>query len=316
MDGGSAFRGAISACGKLNLGLRVLGRRDDGYHDLWSLMAPLRLCDRVTLTLSPLHSNDKVTGAAWQQPWSLATNEPTLPCDRDNLAWRAAEVFFLHYKLDPTAHRLVIYIEKKIPIGAGLGGGSADAAAVWHLLERAFAGRLAGAPPTPLDMARAVGADVPFCYASTPAVVTGLGEHLDPVPSLPSLPVVLVKPPFSVSTNEAFASLNTRTEVESASERERLDASLKAVRVTGGAAPLASRVDNDFLPGLLRRSFEAREVWETLNRAGFPVVGLTGSGPTFYALADADTSITQLEQTVRALRQQLPQSAVLLTALR
>ena len=183
----------LAAPAKVNLTLRVLGRRADGFHDLETLMAPLTLADQVTLAAG---DRDGV---------EFHCDDPTLPADGGNLAVRAATVFHGRAGLPP---RLRLTLEKHIPHGAGLGGGSSDAASVLLGLNEFHGFPLA--PETLAELAAALGSDVPFFLARGPAVCRGRGERVTPVPSLAvggatSVPLLLLKPPFGVPTPWAYS---------------------------------------------------------------------------------------------------------------
>lgn len=176
------------AFAKLNLYLGVEGLRPDGYHELETVFQAIDLCDRVSLTL---HRRGGI---------SLRCNLPYLPCDERNLAFKAANLFFEKTGLEnPGIH---LNIKKLIPVGAGMAGGSTDAACVLRLLNRAF-----GMPlreKTLADAALALGADVPFCLNGGTALATGVGERLKPLAPMPECRIVVGKPAFSVSTKAAF----------------------------------------------------------------------------------------------------------------
>ena len=160
------YEGAFA---KVNLTLDVLGKREDGYHDLQSVMQTLSIRDDVEI--------DVGTG----KPWSLSCSREDLPQDERNLAWKAAKVFCEQLKIDPQG--LAIRITKRIPSEAGLGGGSADAAAVLRALNRHY-----DSPLSILALAELgaqVGSDVPFCVLCGTAMVEGRGERLRKLPDLP-----------------------------------------------------------------------------------------------------------------------------------
>jgi 4-diphosphocytidyl-2-C-methyl-D-erythritol kinase len=182
----SALR--LEAPAKINLSLRVVGRRDDGFHLLDSELVLLELADR--LLLLPGCSGLRVEGAG-----------ADLPIDDQNLAWRG-----LRMALDGEPELSCLALEKRIPVAAGLGGGSSDAAAAWRLGR---ASRAAEARPSDADLVALsrVGADVPFFAAAVPAArVSGVGERVSPVEA-GTHEVVLVHPPFGLSTAAVFAEL-------------------------------------------------------------------------------------------------------------
>jgi 4-diphosphocytidyl-2-C-methyl-D-erythritol kinase len=182
----------IQSPAKINLFLAVTGRRPDGYHNLLSLMCPVDLHDELTLEFGV-------------SSIELECNDPFLAQHENNLAVRAAKVFF--DCLDRTA-AVRIVLHKRIPVGAGLGGGSSNAASVLLGLNHHF-----GIPFSQtqlMGMGASLGADVPFFVFQAPAVATGIGQRLVRYQWLEAQPVLLVYPGFHVSTAEVFRSLNLR----------------------------------------------------------------------------------------------------------
>jgi len=174
---------------KVNLWLEVIRKRSDGYHELSSLMLPIDVYDRLELSLQ--------SGGI-----SLTCNHAEVPENEANLAWKAAELYL-------EATRLItgvkIRLEKAIPAGAGLGGGSADAAGVLLAMNEIAGRRLS------MDelhaLAGRLGADVPFFLYCRPAMAGGIGEKLERVEGIPCYPLVLIKPPMMVSTRWVYQSL-------------------------------------------------------------------------------------------------------------
>ncbi len=183
----------LSCPAKINLTLRILTRRADGYHDLDSLFCPITLADTLHL--------DASRAALGPGPLAVAftCSDPDLPVDDSNLAVRAARLFAEHQPLSGT---LTMHLEKAIPHGAGLGGGSSDAAAVLQGLNKLFNTRLA--EPALVVMAAVLGSDVPFFLRDQATHCTGRGEILGATVSLPPLPLLLIKPPFPVDTPWAY----------------------------------------------------------------------------------------------------------------
>lgn len=171
---------------KINLFLRVTGQRPDGYHELYTLMCSIGLCDEVRLIFG--------TGAL-----SVACDHPGVAEDETNLAYRAAALFLRTFG---AAEAFQIAITKRIPVAAGLGGGSSNAAAVLMALNRRYGSPFSREQLMALGLS--LGADVPFFIFQRPALAEGIGENMSAFEGLAPLPVVLIYPGFGVSTAEVF----------------------------------------------------------------------------------------------------------------
>jgi 4-diphosphocytidyl-2-C-methyl-D-erythritol kinase len=185
----------IHAPAKINLFLRVVGRRSDGYHDLQTLMCCIGLHDTLRIDMGADQT-------------ALTCTHPDLPCDETNLALRAVAAFNASLSADmhTRPEHVSIHLTKRIPAGAGLGGGSSDAAAVLKGLNHHY-----GHPFSRehlLAMALGLGADVPFFIDGTPAIATGVGQVLTPYSHLSAWGVVVVYPGFGISTAGVFKNLN------------------------------------------------------------------------------------------------------------
>lgn len=176
----------LFAPAKINLSLKILRRRADGFHEIETLMTPISLADR--LTVEPDESG-----------LTFSCDDPTLPAGEENLVVRAARSFFIEVREEP---RVRIALEKKIPHGAGFGGGSSDAATTLLGLNELYGQPLTVTRLTTL--AAALGSDVPFFLARGPARCGGRGEIVEPVAPLPQLPLLLLKPEFGVATPWAY----------------------------------------------------------------------------------------------------------------
>ena len=180
------------AYAKINISLDVTGKRDDGYHDMLMVMQTVTLSDDVTVELTDGEKS------------SASCNLHFIPCDERNLAVKAANMFFEKLGRDGAAK---ITLDKNIPVGAGMAGGSSDAAAVLRALNK-----LCGKPfdRTELEaLAAEVGSDVAFCISGGTALARGRGEILSPLPPLPDCHIVICKPDFSISTPELFRKLDS-----------------------------------------------------------------------------------------------------------
>ncbi len=251
------------AFAKVNLTLDVLGKRPDGYHDLRSIMQTVSIRDDVTLTLGT------------KEPWKLTCNWETLPQGSENLAWKAAEVFFQNARRDPEG--LTIDLFKRIPAQAGLGGGSADAAAVLRALNRHY-----DAPYSILALAELgslVGSDVPFCVLGGTAMVEGMGERLRKLPDLPECFFVVCKPDFSVSTPELYQKLD-RTAIPKHPDHRAMESALLA----GDLGKVADGIYNVFDPVVTQDHLELNYIKSILNTYGSLGQQMTGSGSAVYGM--------------------------------
>ena len=183
----------LIAPAKINLSLRIAGKRDDGYHEIETLMAPIALADEIELC----HAHGAAPGSV-----TLTCSDPTLPTGADNLCVQAAHLF---QKKLGIQEAVSISLLKKIPHGAGLGGGSSDAAAVLLGMNTLFD------EPFVFEelhqLAASLGSDVPFFLAPKPTWCRGRGELLTEAPPLPAWNLLLIKPPFAVASAEAYGRL-------------------------------------------------------------------------------------------------------------
>lgn len=197
----------LLAPAKINVYLRIVGQRPDGYHLLDSLMVPVSLYDEISLAVAPIAPDDQSAIARIV----VTCNPPTVPEDETNLAYKAAALLCQEAGVQA---RITMHLQKRIPVGAGLGGGSSDAAAVLKGLNTLLA---LGFTDTQLGtLAARLGADVPFFIPCCPAQVQGIGEVLTPVPALPARWLVLVVPPFGVSTPWAYQRFDALLEPDNA----------------------------------------------------------------------------------------------------
>jgi 4-diphosphocytidyl-2-C-methyl-D-erythritol kinase len=260
----SAFRSKqvkVRARAKVNLGLEVLGRRADGYHELRSLMWAIDLADRVTLESA--HA-----GIA------LACAATDVPRTSDNLAWRAAELVRRETR---GRGGLRIAIDKRIPVAAGLGGGSADAAAVLAGLGRLPGWRLGARRRSALAVA--IGMDVPFFLGQSPALARGRGEQVRRVAGGSNLSLVLANPGFPLATRDVYA----RLEPSDYGDGARVDALVAALR--RGVEAVAAAVTNGLERAAARLWPGLGDVKAALREAGCLAALMSGSGPTVIGIA-------------------------------
>jgi 4-diphosphocytidyl-2-C-methyl-D-erythritol kinase len=266
----------VRARAKVNLGLEVLGRRGDGYHELRSVMWAIELADRVTLE----------AGAAGIE---LECAAPDVPRTPDNLAWRAAE---LVRQETGAATGLRIRIDKRIPVAAGLGGGSADAAAVLAGLAHLRTGRLGTRRLAALAVA--LGMDVPFFLGRSPALARGRGEELRRIPAGADLSLVLVNPGFPLATREVYG----RLEPGDYSGGRRVDALVGALG--RGVGAIAATVTNGLERPAARLWPGLSEVKAALVEAGCLAALMSGSGPTVLGIAPSHRAALRTRDVLEA----------------
>jgi 4-diphosphocytidyl-2-C-methyl-D-erythritol kinase len=255
------LRYVARAHAKVNLDLRVLGARPDGYHELRTVFQTVEL-------------HDTISAAGKSGPFSLRCKTPGVPLDDSNLVWKAAAALWRALGRPGEPRDTVVSIEKAIPLEAGLGGGSTDAAAALNVL-----GRLWGGAPLSLlrDVAAGLGADVPFFLSGGTALGLGRGEEIYPLVDLPVHWVVVVRPPYGVSTAEAYAWYD---EDRAAGIREPRELQILPVPWPTRAAQMI----NDLEPPVVRRHPEIAGFKTALRDAGAVAAAMSGSGSAVFGL--------------------------------
>lgn len=275
------------AYAKLNLTLDVLGKRDDGFHDLRMVMQSVSLHDDVTLTLTD--------GAGI----GIETDLAFLPTDGKNLAVIAANAFQNATGVNLAGLR--IRIDKRIPVCAGTAGGSSDGAAVLRGLNR-----LCNTGLTPVELAKigeAVGSDVPYCVLGGTARAEGRGEILTPLPALPDCTIVMCKPAFPISTPELFH------RIDSCKLRCHPDnVGMEQALADGNLPEIARRMYNVFEDVLTpQQKHTIQEIKSALTEYGALGACLSGTGPTVFGIFDREE---QANRAGAALKQQYAETFV------
>jgi 4-diphosphocytidyl-2-C-methyl-D-erythritol kinase len=275
------------AFAKINLFLRVTGRRDDGYHELDSVFLPISLADEIRLEVR----------AADEPIVTVNCNVPELARSANNLAARAVRSFMSEFGL---IGEVLIDLEKRIPVGAGLGGGSSDAATVLCMMAAAAqladedsAGRLR-------QIALALGADVPFFLDPRPSRVTGIGERLAPLDKVPSMPIVIAVPPFEVSTAAIFRALEPSGWSGAAP-----DAHLEAL-ARGDISP--ELLVNDLASVAIAQFPEILRLKRLLEDSGARAAQMSGSGGGVFGVFD---STDDAERAAIKIRKRAPFAKVI-----
>ncbi len=254
----------LRAYAKINLYLSVLDRREDGYHNIESVMQSVSLADTVTLEADECGGETEIT---------VSSTDGTLPTDGRNLAYRAAELYLR--ALNKRAH-VRIHIEKNIPVAAGLAGGSTDGAAVLRGLNEILGGALSR--DELLGLGLKLGADVPFCLTGGTYGARGIGEELSPLAPLPDCSIVIVRPHGKISTAEAYGKLDStaRGDVPPMSM-------MTGALARGSLSGVCSAMYNAF-ETVLDADAEALRVKAALTKSGALAALLSGSGPSVYGI--------------------------------
>jgi 4-diphosphocytidyl-2-C-methyl-D-erythritol kinase len=267
------------AFAKINLGLKVLSRRPDGFHEIRTVYQTVGLADRLQVSLSPR-----------QKGIRLECGHQELPSGRDNLVYRTAELW---QRARGYKGGIRLRLEKKIPMGAGLGGGSSDAAAALLALERLTGNRLDLAAR--LELAARLGSDVPLFLFGGRVLGCGRGEEVYPMTDLPARHCLIAFPGFSVSTAEAYAALGLRL-----TER----AKVRKISSLGKRSPFPLEAwgpaENDFEWFVFARWPELAKVKRQLIRAGAETASLTGSGSALYAVYESAQQLNRAAARIPA----------------
>lgn len=254
------YEGAFA---KLNLTLDVLGKREDGYHDIKSVMKTISLRDDIEI--------DVGTG----KPWRILCDKDHIPTDERNLAWKAAKLYCDTIGKDPNG--LEIRIVKRIPVEAGLGGGSADAAAVLRALNRHYGSPLS--LPALAELGAQIGSDVPFCVLCGTAVVEGRGDRIRKLPDMPDCIFVVCKPEFSVSTPELYAKIDEKA-IATRPNHQAMESAILAGDLLG----VVNNVCNVFDPIVTEEHMELNYIKSIMNSYDGVGMQMTGSGSAVYAM--------------------------------
>jgi 4-diphosphocytidyl-2-C-methyl-D-erythritol kinase len=271
----------VSAPAKINLVLRILTRRTDGYHNLWSLMQTVGLEDQLTIS----HNRT-------QSGITLRCDQPSLRTDSSNLVYRAAEAV-----LQQSGHAVGvdIVLTKRIPMGAGLGGGSSDAAATIVGLNRLL--NLEWSTEKMAEVGQTLGSDVPFFLFAPSAVVTGRGEQVAPVRITGTRWVVLVNPGFGIETKWAYQQLSAgRAQVKPLSD---VHVALGKESVLSWEAVLQA-AENDFETPVFRPHASLHTIKQKLLAEGAEAALLSGSGATVFGVFRQEGEARRAERSFQA----------------
>ena len=270
----------LKALGKINLGLDVLGRRENGYHDVRMVMQTVYLYDRIIMKKS------KTPGIR------LETNLYYLPVNENNLAYQAAQMLMDEFHIE---EGVSIQLDKHIPVAAGMAGGSSNAAAVLFGMNRMFS--LGLSQKELMERGVKLGADVPYCIMRGTVLAKGIGEILTPLSPMPKCYVLIAKPAISVSTKMVYEKLDSH-EIEDHPDIDGILAGLKAgdlKKVAGSMGNVLERVTVDAYPVI-------DQIKKMMIKEGALNAMMSGSGPTVFGIFEEKATARKAADAIRDAR--------------
>ena len=252
----------VKALAKVNLGLDVLRRREDGYHEIRMIMQTIHLYDQLQITKTR------------EQGITIETNLDFLPVNENNLVYKAAKLMQDFYELDGGVH---VVLNKHIPVAAGLAGGSTDAAAVMYGMNELF--HIRAKRQKLMELGVKIGADVPYCLMRGTALAEGIGEKLKSLPPVPKCPVLIAKPGISVSTKFVYENLH----LENLKMHPDIDGMVEAIK-DGNLSGITERMENVLETVTVREYPVIADIKKTMMEKGAENALMSGSGPTVFGI--------------------------------
>ena len=268
----------LRALAKINLGLDILRKREDGYHEVRMIMQTIQMYDVLEM------KKVKKPGI------SLTVNYPYIPNDERNLVYKAAKLLMDEFQIKEGVE---IRLEKFIPVAAGMAGGSSDAAAALVGINRLF--KLGLSEKELMDRAVNIGADVPYCVMRGTALAEGIGEKLTRIAQVPDCYVLVGKPGISVSTKTAYESL----QLDKIQVHPDIDGMIKDIE-NGDLLAMTEKMGNVFEPGIIGKYPVIGEIKELMEANGALKAMMSGSGPTVFGIFD---SREKMEAAAAVLRE-------------
>lgn len=254
----------LRALAKINLGLDILRKREDGYHEVRMIMQTIQMYDVLKM------NKVKKPGI------SLSVNYPYIPSDERNLVYKAAKLLMDEFQVKEGVD---ICLEKFIPVAAGMAGGSSDAAAAMVGINRLF--KLGLSERELMDRAVNIGADVPYCIMRGTALAEGIGEKLTRIAQIPDCFVLIGKPGISVSTKMAYESL----QLDKISSHPDIDGMIRDIE-NGDLLTMTEKMGNVFEPGIIEKYPVIGEIKNLMEDNGALKAMMSGSGPTVFGIFD------------------------------
>ena len=270
----------LKAMAKINLGLDVLGKREDGYHEVRMIMQTIRMYDILDIRKT------KRPGIV------LTTNLPFIPTDSRNLVYKAAQMLMDEFGIE---EGLSIKLRKFIPVAAGMAGGSSDAAAALVGINRLF--KLGLSQKELMDRAVNIGADVPYCVMRGTALAEGIGEKLTRITQVPDCFVLIGKPGINVSTKAAYESL----QLDKISSHPDIDGMIGDIE-RGDLLAMTQKMGNVFEPGIIEKYPVIGEIKALMESHGALKAMMSGSGPTVFGIFDNREKMEAAAEVLRESR--------------
>ena len=267
----------LQAFAKINLGLDVLGKREDGYHEVRMVMQTIRMYDQLDMRKSV------------EPGIHLTTNKKYIPVDENNLVWRAAKLM-----MDTCGiiEGVSIHLHKVIPVAAGMAGGSSDAAATLVGMNRLFHCGLS--KEKLMELGVQIGADVPYCVLRGTALAEGIGEKLTVLPPMPDCWILIGKPGISVSTKYVYTTLDLNTDTV----HPDIDGMKKALE-DGNLYGITERMGNVLQDVTIPAYPEVERIKEQMKTLGAVNAMMSGSGPTVFGIFDSEEKAQKACQKLR-----------------
>lgn len=267
----------LRAMAKINLGLDVIRKREDGYHEVRMIMQTIRMYDVLDIRKK-------------QNPGiSLSTNLPYVPSDERNLVYKAAKLLMDEFDIK---EGLSMRLSKSIPVAAGMAGGSSDAAAAFVGVNRLF--RLGLSQEELMERAVRIGADVPYCIMRGTALAEGIGEKLTPLSAMPEGYVLIGKPGINVSTKNAYENLK----LDAVEKRPDIDGMIQDIQ-NKDLYSMTEKMVNVFEPGLMEKYPVIGEIRDFMEERGALKAMMSGSGPTVFGIFDSKEKMNAAAAALR-----------------
>ena len=268
----------LRALAKINLGLDVVRKREDGYHEVRMIMQTIQMYDLLKI--------DKCS----EPGIHLTTNLPYVPCDERNLVYKAAKLLMDEFEI---RQGVIMNLKKFIPVSAGMAGGSSDAAAALVGMNRLFGLKLS--MKDLMKRGVTIGADVPYCIMRGTALAEVIGEILTPLSPVPFCYILIGKPGINVSTKTAYENLN----LSQIQQHPRIDSMIEAIQAQD-LREMAGLMENVFEPGIIREYPVVQNIKDLMLEGGAFNAMMSGSGPTVFGVFD---SRRKMEKTAQKLRE-------------